>query len=334
MGRPYALLRAGFPYATTLGMRRVTNTPMDVAIGSDGTVYVLSRAGQISRLTWEDENLGPIAGAGKSDGQFVWPVAMIMDRDENLWVSDEALHQITVLSKEGEFLRKWGEHGEADGHMNGPSGIAFDSDENIYVVDTLNHRVQKFTNEGELLFKWGRYGDGDGEFNMPWGVAVDETGEVYVADWRNDRIQKFSVDGEFILSLGRSGSGDGEFNRPAGVAVDGDGDIYVADSGNDRIQLFSPEGRYVQKFLGDAILSKSSRTYLMANSRPLRLREMADLEPQKLLRNPRSVRVDDEGRMVVPDYGSFRVQVYQKDAIPLGPDQIDPPLRSPTLFTT
>ena len=40
---PYALLRAGFPYFTTLGMRRVTTSCMDIAIGGEGRLYVLCR---------------------------------------------------------------------------------------------------------------------------------------------------------------------------------------------------------------------------------------------------------------------------------------------------
>jgi DNA-binding beta-propeller fold protein YncE len=318
-------------------MRRVTNHPVDVGIGLEGRVYVLLRldgSASIARITFDDDDLGPISGHGTEDGKLQWPVTLIVDGDENLFISDEISHQITKLSREGDFLGKWGEEGTGDGQLNRPAGIAFDPEENIYVVDALNHRVQKFTKDGKFILKWGSYGDGEGEFNMPWGITVDELGDVYVTDWRNDRIQKFSAEGEFVFALGRSGSGNGEFNRPAGVAVDKDGDIYVADCGNNRVQLFSEEGRYVEKFLGDATLSKSAREYLMPNAKPLRLREMADLEPQKRLRSPRSVRVDDEGRMYIPDYESFRVQVYQKEAIPLDETQIGPPLRSPTLQTT
>ena len=337
MSRPYALLRAGFPYLKTVGMRRWTNQPMDVAIGAEGRIYVLCRSetlAQISRLTWDDDNLGPIGGKGTEDGNFVWPVALIRDSEENLFVSDEGLHRITALSRDGEFLGKWGEYGDEDGHLNRPSGMAFDAEENIYVVDTLNHRVQRLTKGGKFLMNWGRYGEGDGEFNMPWGITVDELGDVYVVDWRNDRVQKFTADGEFIFRFGRSGSRDGQFNRPTGVAVDKDGDIYVADCGNNRVQLFSAEARFVEKFIGDATLSKPARQYLMTNALPLRLREMTSLEPQKRLRSPKSVRVDDQGRMYVPDYNSFRVQVYQKEAIPLEPGQVLPPLRSPQLLTT
>jgi DNA-binding beta-propeller fold protein YncE len=335
MTRPYGLLRAGFPYVKCVGMRRVTNQSMDVAIGKDYTLYVLSRTGAIARLTLDDDDLRPIAGGGEDDGKFVWPVAMLIDDDENLWISDESLNRISVITTEGEFVRKWGEAGEGDGQLNGVSGISFDPEGDVYVADTLNHRVQKFTNEGKFLLKWGGLGDAEGQFNMPWGIKVDELGDVYVADWRNDRVQKFNAEGKFLFAFGSSGSEKGQFNRPAGVEVDADGDIYIADAGNDRVQQFNVDGLYMEQFLGDATLSKSMRRYVLSNGRTLRLREMAsDLEAQKRFRNPRSIRLDDQARMYVADFGSFRIQIYQKDVVPLAEGEIDVPLRAPTLFTT
>ena len=123
----------------------------------------------------------------------------------------------------------------------------------------------------------------------------------------------------------------GELNRPTDVVVDADGDIYVADWGNDRVQLFNSEPRYVQKFLGDATLSKVAIDYMMTNAGPNRLRDMADLEPQKYFRRPRGVTVNGDGLMFVADNGSYRVQVYQKQAIPLTEEQFSAPRRSPTL---
>jgi hypothetical protein len=37
--------------------------------------------------------------------------------------------------------------------------------------------------------------------------------------------------------------------------------------------------------------------------------------------------------MYIPDYGSHRIQVYQKESYPLEPDQLAPVPRSPTLLT-
>ena len=336
MARPYGLLRAGFPYVKTLGMRRVTNFPVDLAIGADETLYVVCRSprfAQISRVTQTDENLGAIGGFGADDGKFQLPAAIAIDREQKLWISDEALHRITVLTPDGEFVTKWGEYGQADGQLNRPSGIAFDSEENLYVVDTMNHRVQKFSQDGEFILSWGQFGNGDAEFNMPWGIAVDESGDVYVVDWRNDRVQQFGADGKFLRRIGNSGQGNGQFCRPAGIAVDEHGDIYVADSGNNRVQQFNAEGHYVKRFIGNATLSRSGRKYMMANALSNRLRDMADLEPQERFRNPKSVKIDKQFRMYVADFGSYRIQVYQKDFVPLSPEQFAPPLRSPTLMS-
>ena len=333
MAMPYALLRAGFPYVKTLGMRRVTDAPVDVAVGADDNVYILGRlAGPspIRKVTWDDEFLGPV---GAPEAAFQWPVSLAMDSDDNLYVSDEATHRITVITSNGEFVGAWGERGDEKGRLNGPSGIAFDPEGDLWVSDTLNHRVQRFTRDGEFLAAWGSFGSGEGEFNMPWGVAVDELGDVYVVDWRNDRVQKFDSEGRFIFQFGGSGNGHGEFKRPAGIAVDGDGDVYVADLGNHRVQMFDREGRYLQKFTGDGTLSKSARQYALANAKVLRLRYMANVEPEKLLIGPTSLTVDREGRMVVIDGGHSRVQVYQKDAIHLEEDQIAPPPRVSTLDT-
>ena len=40
MSRPYALLRAGFPYLTTIGVRRNQNVthPTDIAFGKNGEI--------------------------------------------------------------------------------------------------------------------------------------------------------------------------------------------------------------------------------------------------------------------------------------------------------
>ena len=334
MARPYGLLRAGFPFYQTLGMRRLTNFPIDLAFGKEDRLYILCRSegtALIRKYSTEDRDLGDFGSYGSEPGQMTWPVTILADDEENLYLSDEALHRITIIDSEGELVDSWGEEGAAAGQLRRPTGMDFDAEGNLYVVDSLNHRLQRFTRAGKLLDQWGGYGCGEGEFNMPWGIAVDELGDVYVADWRNDRVQKFSADGAFLMAFGSPGCGDGEFNRPSGVDVDLHGDIYVVDRGNNRVQLFNAEGRYVQQFVGDATLSTVAISYMLTNAFPNRLRDMAKLEAQKLLRWPQSVVVSEDGLMYVPDTGSYRVQVYRKEAVELDQSQLAPPLRAPSL---
>jgi hypothetical protein len=332
---PYALLRAGFPYYTTLGMRRVTTACMDVALGGEGRFYAISRddgqGGLIRRSNWDDEDLGTISGAGTEPGKLMWPVQLILDKDENLYVSDEGTHRISAFNRDGELLGHWGEAGSGPGQLNRPSGIAFDADENVYVVDTQNHRVQKFTKDGTFISGFGERGSGPGQFEQPWGIHVDMFGDVYIGDWGNDRVQKLTADGKPLLSMGRSGSGDGELKRPAGVAVDEHGDIYVADRGNHRVLMFDKTGRYVEKFIGDATISKSGRKYILSNPKVLRGREMTTLEIQKRLRGPASVRVVGD-LLYIPDFGSHRIQVYKKEAYVLTEADIWPEQNHPFLY--
>jgi len=323
-------------------MRRITNFPADVAFGRDDVVYVLLRSEAASLIrVWSIDDaeqltgdLPQIGGYGTGDGQFQWPVQIVCDDSGDLFVSDEALHRISRFKEDGEFVAHWGVEGTGEGELKGPAGIAFDNEGNMVVVDSQNHRVQRFTPEGEYLGGFGSYGSGPGQFNLPLGVHVDELGFVYVVDWGNNRVQKLAADGEPVMVIGEGGSGDGEFNRPMGVAVDAHGDIYVADWGNNRVQMFNQDGQHIWKFLGDATLSRVSRTYMMTNAMPNRLREMGKLQDELYLRRPRSVRIDKEFRLFVPDYESYRIQIYQKDAIPLDEETMAAPIRNPTLATT
>ncbi len=331
MTKTHALLRAGYPFYTTLGMRRVTTYPTDIVVGNDRDIYTLNRndgeGGEIRRTNLDDDDLGDI-GSG-----FIWPVQMIAGPDDSLVVSDEGNHTISFWSKDGTKIDSWGEHGSGDGELDRPSGIAFDVDGNLLVVDTMNHRVQKFSATGVFLSTFGEFGDGDGQFNMPWGVAIDlDDSTIFISDWRNDRIQKFSPDGEYLSQFGTSGDGRGELNRPAGVAIDDHGDIYVADRGNHRVQLFNPAGIFVDMFYGDAGLSKSARIYILANPKVLRSRESGDLFDVKRLRGPMSMRIYGD-LMYIPDFGCHRIQVYRKEAYELTAGEIYPEPNAPSLYT-
>ena len=342
MSRPHGLLRAGYPYLRTLGMRRVIGYPTDIAWTDAGDALILMRSeGAALVRIWpiEDsdvfsDDLKGFGSYGAGDGQLTWPVQIITDAGGNVFISDEATHRITKFDQEGEFVSKWGVHGDSDGEFDGPTGVSFDPEGNMVVADSRNHRIQRYTADGKYLGGFGSHGSEPGQFDLPWGVHVDELGDIYVADWGNNRFQTFSADGDLKFAVGKPGSGEAEFNRPTGVAVDAHGDIYVSDWGNDRVQMFNAEGYYIYSFRGDASLSRVARTYMLTNAVSNRLREMARFEQEKYLRRPRSVRIDSEFRLFIPDYESYRVQIYQKEAIELDRTQFAPPLRNPTLEVT
>ena len=312
-----------FNYSHCVGMYSTGGVgfwnPVDLAVDSSGVWYVINRGtegiGQrINKCTANHEFLGEFSGYGMEDGKFIWASSIDLDREENLYISDEYLQQICIMDKEGTFLGKWGKPGSGDGELNGPSGIAFDEEDNLYVVDTQNSRVQKFTKEGKFLRKWGRHGTADGELDTPWGICVDRVGNVYVADWKNGRVQKFSPEGEFLANFEGSETGAGSLRRPSGVAVDSEGDVYVTDWGDHRVQVYAPDGSFIASLVGDAQQpSPWAQEYIDANADIIKARRRVNLEPEWRFGQPVAVKVDREDKIYVLECARHRIQIYQKE---------------------
>lgn len=334
-------------YSHTLGFManqgRGFNNPVDLAIDSAGTLFVLNRAGpevgvrlaykRVTRCTSDEEYLGEFGTGGTNDGGLWWPSSLAFDSDDRLYIADEALNRISIFDRDGAYLGKWGVAGAGEGQFNHPSCILFDREDNLLVADSLNHRVQKYTRDGKFLGQWGLYGKEQGQFNMPWGLALDKCGNIYVSDWRNDRIQKFDAGGAWLQSFGESGGGEGQFYRPSGLAVDGEGNIIVADWGNERVQALDRKGNFLVECRGESRTSLWAEDYFSANPDEGNARLEAHLEPEiehkaefdshrgyqwelsanveKLFWGPTSVKIGPEGLVYVVDSLRHRIQIYR-----------------------
>ena len=315
-----------YKYSHTIGQRGYSGnsfvTALDFALGKENRIYVFNRSTEwrpdgvsVTICTIDEQFLGRFGRFGYGDGAFVWPSAIAVDSDENVYCADEWLQRISVFSSDGDFKYMWGVAGSGDGELNKPSGLAFDKEDNLYLVDSGNNRIQKFTKEGKFLANWGGSGNGNGEFNLPWGITIDPSGDVWVADWRNDRVQKFTPSGDFLASFGSSGTDIGRFHRPTGIAVDKDGDFYVTEVENDRMQSFTADGRFISAFTGDATVSTWGEQKLQANPDQIRQRELLreqEREAERKFWRPTAVKIDDEQRVIVNDSQRHRLQVYQK----------------------
>jgi len=312
-----------FDFGFSFGMYALSGqgfwSPQDFALGDEDTLYVINRGAEdlgqrITICTLDHQYITQFGGPGSGDGQFVWPRSIALDRDGNIYASDDYLHRISVFDKDGNFLSKWGASGGGDGQLNAPAGIAFDADDNLHIVDSLNHRVQKFTKDGTSLFTFGRHGSGDGELDMPWGLCVDRDSNVFVADWRNDRVQKFDANGNLLVKFEGTLSGVGDLHNPTGVAVDSEGDVYVTDWGNHRVQVYGPDGTFVTTLVGDAQQpSPWTQTYIDANPDIVKARRRTNLEPEWRFRRPVAVKIDPQDRIFILESGNHRIQVYNKE---------------------
>lgn len=162
---------------------------------------------------------------------FVMTHGMAIDHQDNIWLTDIALHQVFKFDHSGKLLLTVGERGVPglDGtHFNQPTDVAVASDGSFYVSDGYgNSRVAKFSPDGHFLFDWGTKGTEPGQFDLPHSIALDSSGKVYVADRSNRRTQIFDGNGKFL----KIWEGE-EYGRPWAVRFGPDGYMYVVDGGD------------------------------------------------------------------------------------------------------
>ncbi len=296
--------------------------PIGVAPAKDGVLFVANRGSdtnpnqRISKITVDHEFIHEFGRVGEEQGNHVFLTAVALDRDENVYTTDEWLNRVSVFDNDGNFLQSWGEAGEEEGQFSGPSGPAFDQDENLIIVNSLNSRIQKFSKDGKFISSFGKKGNGEDELDMAWGITNGNDGAIYVADWNNHRIQKFSGDGAHVGSIGHGGSGPGSLRHPSGVAVDGDGDIYAVDWMNQRIAIFNSDAKPLAFLKGDAIeVSKWGQMSIDANpDMQRRRRQVQNLEEQqRRFRMPVACAFDQStNRLIVCDSQRGRLQIYDK----------------------
>jgi sugar lactone lactonase YvrE len=186
---------------------------------------------------------------------FAMPHGLAVDRADNVWLTDVALHQVYKFTHDGRMLLKLGERGvpgDDSAHFNRPTDVAIAADGSFYVSDGYeNSRIIKFAADGRFLLQWGTKGTQAGQFDLPHGVALDARGRVYVADRSNARVQIFDGNGRYLTEWKGT-----PYGRPFDVAIARDGTAFIADGGDipqdepDRsaIVVVRPDGTVIERF--------------------------------------------------------------------------------------
>lgn len=252
--------------ADGFGVEARFDHPVDIAIGTDGTLYVTDNQNhQIRRISAEGE-VTTIAGGsyGFADGngmeaKFRSPRGITVDMQGNLYVTDSNNNRIRKITPEGDVTTLAGKNaGSQDGSaseatFNRPTDIIMYGPERMLVADTENHRIRIMTVDGATATLAGSvpgYLDGslsEAQFLFPGSLFMNASGEVFVADTYNHKIRKIVQEGTVSTVAGsNSGYSDGlaeeaQFNTPMGLVEDSNGDLLVIDNGNHKIRKITQE---------------------------------------------------------------------------------------------
>src|SRR5262245_37352986 len=128
-----------------------------VAIDAEDRIFVLHR-GEPPLVVFDKE--GKFVRAIGS-GMFKVPHGLRVDRDGNIWTTDNGNHVLRKFNRGGRLLATLGTENKPAGGKDGfraPDDLVFDSAGNIYVADSGNGRIVKLDKDGKLLLEWGKKG--------------------------------------------------------------------------------------------------------------------------------------------------------------------------------
>ncbi len=307
--------------------------PFSMVPDNKGNVYIADASNHlIHKLNIASGILTVVAGNGSygysgdggmaTDAQLNYPVALALDKYNNLYVADESDQCVREINYSTGIISTvsgngyWGFSGDngpaTAANLNSPVAIAFDTANNLYISDYNNNRIRKVSASNGIINtlagtdSTGYNGDNipatSAWLHSPAGITLDKAGNIYFVDQNNCRIRmiKASNNTIYTLSGGKAGfSGDGgpatkaQFWYPLGIAVDASGNVYIADTYENRVRKITISTDTIRTICGtgNGIFSGDGGPASSAN-----------------LFQPHYLSFDASGNLYIADMGNNRIR--------------------------
>ena len=210
------------------------NSPQDVALGADGSLYISDLSTYKIRRVTPDGIISTVAGTGY-----------------------ECIPYMDACGDGGPAL-------QAD--LNPPQSLAVGPDGSIYFAGLVGHRIRRIAPDGTIttVAGGGTFSEGLGDggpanqayLNAPHGISVSADGVLYIADSGNYRVRRVGADG-IITTIAGGGSRtnftgfpalEARLPSPIGVYAGQDNAIYFT--------TVAPEYEHIYRIDADGTLTK------------------------------------------------------------------------------
>ncbi|MDB5736015.1 MAG: hypothetical protein JWN16_2652 [Alphaproteobacteria bacterium] len=216
-----------YPYAVPKGIGGIPS----VALDSRGNLWVFKRSpqGVVQLMKFDAAKKLVLEVPESVIGHQAKAHGMAVDKDDNVWITDNGQATVMKISPEGKLLLTigtkdhrgdWVEEKEqrllwqpvmvgfspTDGSVYIAEGHANESPNDVDNDDPTNtvgaSRIIHLTKDGKFINQW--FGDdvGQGKFDSAHGFAVDPgNGDVWIGDREQYRIVVYTGDGKFKKTL-------------------------------------------------------------------------------------------------------------------------------------
>ncbi len=160
-----------------------------------------------------------------------------------------------------------------------PTGLAVTADGHYMVLDRENKRLKAYDKTGNLLSEFG-----EKELSCPYDIAIMQNGNLAITDYDDEDVKVFTPEGTLVAKL------KGPMKYPRGIAVSANGQIVIVDAHSQRLIIHEPQqGKVVRIIEGKA---DSNGTQLT---------------------DPYYVACNDNGNLVVTDWGAPNLKIFSPD---------------------
>ncbi|MGB3113720.1 MAG: AAA family ATPase [Candidatus Omnitrophota bacterium] len=196
----------------------------------------------------------------RETGNFVMPFNVAVDKQGNIFVSNEGDWMSVVNSDEKALNRNFGKKGIISGKIERLICAVIDDAGNIIGVNRRRN-FSVLNPDGKKLNRYfGNKGLVDYEplgLSTPVDMVRDKEGNFLVVDARNESLTVLNPD--LTLKTGFASSGTipketGKFSKPVGIALDNKGNIFVLNDGNGTISVLKPDGSLNTAFGNDGTI--------------------------------------------------------------------------------
>jgi hypothetical protein len=152
----------------------VLKSPFGIAVDSEGYIYISDFANDVviklNRYNIVEKKIG-FKGIGQ--GGLLGPKNLLLDDDQNLYVTDSGNKRINKYKKDGEFLFSFGNSID-DNSLKSPGGLFYDNGK-VFVCDRELGRILVFDKSGNYLYSLG-----DNVLKEPYDMTKDGIGRFLV----------------------------------------------------------------------------------------------------------------------------------------------------------